>query len=508
MREDTHHGINKYYAQQNKMIYKRLALSFLFLLFFSASFSQLQKAWKVSAPEEQGMNSLILVNAIKHFKQNSINIHSILIIKNNHVVLDVCFYPFKNNYVHDLASVTKSITSLLIGIAIDQKFIKNENEPVFQYFPEYTITNDTLKKVRIKDLLNMSSGLRCSWDDGEKELNQMTNSADWVKFMFSLPFDRMPGQKFSYCSGNFYLLAEILQRSTKMTCHDFAKKYLFDPLNFGESYWLENYKSVNQGWGDLHIHPYDLAKIGCLLLNNGKWNDKQIISNEWLEKIKPLYYIHGTESYGYGWWLDRENPDEIQALGRGGQRLFVLREKKMVIVATGGGFDAGDIDDYALESIKTFKKNKNHNDQLQDQVKTTGADDTTSRDVIEGKFSLNDLNKSFQFNKNDLGLKAIRFEQRNEDDYIILDFTDHTKEEHPIGMNDQYKISNESTLGLPMAVKGRWMNDTTLEINYNRLCRIENFKFRVTFKVNSIELIITEPTKKINETLIGKALER
>jgi CubicO group peptidase (beta-lactamase class C family) len=488
------------------MIYKRLALGFLFLLFFNASFSQLQKTWKVSAPEEQGMNSLILANAIKNFKQDGINIHSLLIIKNDHVVLDVCFYPFQKNYVHDLASVTKSITSLLIGIAIDKKFIKNENEPVFQYFPEYTITNDTLKKITIKDLLNMSSGLRCSWDDGEKELNQMTNSADWVKFMFSLPFDTMPGQKFSYCSGNFYLLAEILQRTTKMTCHVFAKKYLFDPLNFKESYWLENYKSVNQGWGDLHMHPYDLAKIGCLLLNNGKWNDKQIISNEWLEKIKPLYYIHGTESYGYGWWLDSENPDEIQALGRGGQRLFILREKKIVMVATGGGFDAGDIDNYALQSIKSFNKNKNYNDQLLDQVKVAGSEDMTSPAIIEDKFSINELNKTFQFNKNDLKLKTIRFEQRNKDDYIILDFDNGTKEEHLIGMNDQYKISKEPTFGLPMAVKGRWINDNTLEINYNRLCRIEDFKFRITFKGNSIELTITESTKKINETFIGKAL--
>lgn len=490
------------------MIHKKLPLGLIFLLFFGTSFSQLQNTWKVSSPEEQGMNSLTLVNAIKHFKQNSINIHSLLIIKNDRVVLDVCFYPFQNNYVHDLASVTKSITSLLIGIAIDKKFIKNENEPVFQYFPEYTITNDTLKKVTIKNLLNMSSGLQCSWNDGEKELNQMTNSADWVQFMFNLPFDVMPGQKFSYCSGNFYLLAEILQRTTKMTCHEFAKKYLFTPLNFRESYWLKNYKSVNQGWGDLHLHPYDLAKIGCLLLNDGKWNDQQIISNEWLKKIKPLYYIHGTESYGYGWWLDSENRDEIQALGRGGQRLFILRDQKMVIVATGGGFDAGDCDDYALESIKAFTKNKNYHDQLQDQVKAVASQDITSPDTIKHKFPLNLLNKTFQFDKNDLELKAIRFEKRNEEHYIILDFTDNTKEEHLIGMNNQYKISKEPTFGLPMAAKGRWINDNTLEIHYNRLCRIEDFKFRITFKGNSIELKITESTKKINETLIGKAPER
>jgi hypothetical protein len=193
-------------------------------------------------------------------------------------------------------------------------------------------------------------------------------------------------------------------------------------------------------------------------------------------------------------------------MGRGGQRLFILREKKMVMVATGGGFDAGDIDDYALQSIKTFNKNKNYNDQLLDQVKIAGSEDITSPAIIKDKFSISELNKPFQFNKNDLKLKAIRFEQRNKDDYIILDFDDGTKEEHPIGMNDQYKISKEPTFGLPMAVKGRWIDDHALEINYNRLCRIEDFKFRIIFKGNSIELTITESTKKINETLIGKAL--
>src|ERR1019366_5595143 len=189
------------------MIYRILVLGFIFSFLFIALFGQTQKIWNMSTPEEQGMSSLVLAKAIKHFKQDSTNIHSLLIIKNNRVVFDVCFYPFQNKYVHDLASVTKSITSLLIGIAIDKKFIKNENEPVFQYFPEYAITNDTLKKITIKDLLNMSSGLRCSWDDGEKELNQMIHSTDWVKFMVGLPFVTMPGEKFSYCSGNFYLLA-------------------------------------------------------------------------------------------------------------------------------------------------------------------------------------------------------------------------------------------------------------------------------------------------------------
>ena len=152
-----------------------------------------------------------------------------MVIRNDQIVLDACFYPFQKDFVHDLASVTKSVTALLIGIAIDKGFVKDDNQLVYQFFPEYTIKNDTLSKLKIKDLLNMSSGFICSWYNGEKELQQMNKSQDWVKFMFSLPFKSIPGEKFSYCSGNFYLLAEILQRTTKMTCLDFAKKYLFQP---------------------------------------------------------------------------------------------------------------------------------------------------------------------------------------------------------------------------------------------------------------------------------------
>jgi CubicO group peptidase (beta-lactamase class C family) len=141
---------------------RKLLTICVFLLSTSVAFTQSQKIWKTSSPEEQGMNSLIFANAIKHAKQDRTNIHSLLIIKNNHVVLDASFYPFKNSYVHDLASVTKSITSLLIGIAIDKKFIKSENEPIVSYFTEYKIKNDTLQKITIRDLLNMSSGFQCS----------------------------------------------------------------------------------------------------------------------------------------------------------------------------------------------------------------------------------------------------------------------------------------------------------------------------------------------------------
>jgi len=483
----------------NMQMRKYYIVFYLFSI-LTLSYGQENIPWKLSSPEEQSMNSLTFINSINRLKKDNTNIHSLLVIRNDHKVLDAYFYPFQKNYVHDLASVTKSITSLLIGIAIDKGFIKNEDELVFNYFPEYTVKNDTLKTLRIKDLLNMASGLQCSWNDGEKELKQMNESADWVKFMFSLPFETKPGEKFSYCSGNFYLLAEILQRTTKMTCHDFAKKVLFQPLDFGESYWLKNSKGVNIGWGDLYVSSYDLTKIGCLLLDSGKWNGKQVTSKEWIDKIKPQYKINDTESYGYGWWLDSENPDEIQAIGRGGQRLFIFRDRKIVIATTGGGFEAGDIDDLVLESIKSYNKNENHSTQLESVIKTIQSPDAKSTD--EDNFSLSVLNKNFQFERNDLKLNTIRFEKRNKDYYIILDFTDGSKEEHPIGMGNQYKISNERVLGLPIALKGFW-DDNKLIVYYNELCRINLYKFTFTFSDNSVDFDIQDQTNNWNVLLKG-----
>jgi len=474
---------------------------FYLLFIVTPNYGQKNIPWKISSPEAQGMNSLALIDGIHKLKKDQTNIHSLLVIRNNHIVLDVCFYPFQKSYVHDIASVTKSVMSLLIGIAIDKGFIKNEDEKVVKYFPKYTIKNDKVKNITVKYLLNMASGLQCSWNNGERELEQMQETPDWVEFMFTLPFSSEPGEKFSYCSGNFYLLAEILQRTTKMKCHEFAKKYLFDLLQFRETYWEENSKGVNHGWGDLHIRPYDLAKIGCLLLNDGKWDEKQIISKEWVNKIKPMYYIRGTESYGYGWWLDSENPDEIQALGRGGQRLFIFKEKNIVIVTTGGGFDAGDIDNLVLESLKSYNKNETHIAELKNLVSTMQFPDTKS--IGGNDFSSAMLNKTFHLEKNVFELNAVRFEKRNNKEYyLVLYLTDGSKEQHPIGLGNQYKISTERVFGLPIAVKSYWDNNKLI-VDYNELCNINFYKFTFDFYENSIVLDLHDLTNKRNALLKG-----
>ncbi len=469
----------------------------------STVFAQSQKPFKTSSPEAQGLNSEVLAGAIKKLKENGTNIHSLVMLKNNHLVLDASFYPFKNEYVHDLASVTKSHIALLTGIAIDHKFIQSENLTVLSFFPEIKTTNDTLLRLTIKDLLNMSSGFECGQKPGEPELYQMRNTSDWAAFMLSLPFAGMPDEKFSYCSGNFYLLAEILQRATRMSCHQFARKYLFEPMKFGQSYWPENDKGVNYGWGDLHISIYDLAKIGVMILNEGAWNGKQIISKEWIQKMKPSHKVKGTESYGYGWWFDSENPDEIQAIGRGGQRLFIFKESKMVIATFGGGgYDSGYLDDPALLALKEFRKDKTNDLALHREIKNARLPDKSTD--MRTAFPEGQLNKTFLLDNNETGFKSIMFEKMKTSYYLVIHFADNTREKHLLTMDNQFKLSKEHTFGLPIAIKSKWADDV-LYIAYNRMTRIENYNLAIQFKQNdTLEMKITEASKRINQTITGR----
>lgn len=448
------------------------------------------------------MSSETLARGIKKMRQENTNIHSLLIIRNNKIVLDAYFHPFQKGYAHDMASVTKSFMAILTGIAIDKGFIKDENQYVITYFPEYVVKNDTLLQLKIRDLINMASGLRCSWYNGERELQQMNKSTDWVKYMFDLRFERLPYTGFSYCSGNFYLLAEIIQRATKMSCHDFAKKYLFEPMGFSDTFWEKNSKGVNHGWGDLFVTPYDLAKLGCLVLNDGRWNDKQLISKEFLDKIKPMFKIQRTESYGYGWWLDSENPDEMQAVGRGGQRLFILKNSNIVVATTGGGYEAGDIDNLVLESVRDFKKNKDNRTGLDSLVNKIRHPDTAIR-TTGNSLPADILNRDIQFGKNDLDIKTIRLEQRHKETFISFLFSDGTVEEHPVGMNNEYIVSKGSQFGLPVAFKGQWDNDG-LTIYYNELCKINLLKLSFKFSGKLVDLVVKDQTDGWTKSLKGK----
>jgi len=291
------------------------------------------RGWQTSTPEEQGVDSELLARACDFVMENGLHIHSMLIIRHGYVVADVYFHPFTPDTLHDLASCTKSFTSTLVGIAIDKGYIKGVKQPVLDLLQERDVACvDARKKaMTLEDLLTMRSGLACYAEPGEITLREMDQSPDWTKFTLDLPMIEPPGTRFEYCSPASYLLSAIIQESTGMTSLDFAHKHLFEPLGITEAIWPVSPQGINHGWGDLHLAPHDMAKLGYLFLNNGQWDGKQILSSEWIATATSK---HSTppNSYGYGyqWWLF--SPGIYVADGRGGQQIIVVPECRHIAV--------------------------------------------------------------------------------------------------------------------------------------------------------------------------------
>jgi len=294
------------------------------------------EGWRTSTPEEQGMQSGTLADMLANIKEEGYAIESITIIRNGYIVTDAYFYPFTKDTKHIIHSCTKSITSALVGIAIDKGHIRNVNQPILKFFPEKTIANlDQHKRaITLENLLTMASGLECrdSYLYKWKGLTEMKNSGDWAQYIIDLPMAEAPGEKFEYCNGVSYLLSVIIQKTTNMKALDFARKYLFGPLGITDVKWRTSPQGIDIGWGEMWLTPHDMARIGWLYLNKGQWDGKQIVPAVWIE-VSTRGHISSTlfPRYGYQWWVDASY---YMAVGYKGQFIFVVPKKNMVVVFT------------------------------------------------------------------------------------------------------------------------------------------------------------------------------
>jgi CubicO group peptidase (beta-lactamase class C family) len=283
------------------------------------------------------MDSEILADMLNEILEREHNIDSVVIIRNGSMVLDVYIYPWKPSTNHVIHSCTKSIVSVLIGIAIDKGYIDDVQQPVLSLFPERSAENiDAWKEgMTLEDLLTMSSGLDCqdSYLYRWRGLQQMRASSDWVQHMLDLPMTEEPGTRFEYCNGASFLLSAILQEATGMNANEFAEEHLFGPLEITDVVWPGNPAGISIGWGELHMRPHDMAKIGQLYLRGGQWDGQQIVSSAWVEASTHKHIAATLEDgYGYQWWIDDEG--FFMALGYAGQFIFVIPEKNMVVVFT------------------------------------------------------------------------------------------------------------------------------------------------------------------------------
>ncbi|WP_239614456.1 serine hydrolase domain-containing protein [Cohnella mopanensis] len=240
--------------------------------------------------------------------------------------------------LHKINSITKSVTNLLVGIAIERGEIPGIDVPISEYFPDAII--EEKHSVTIENLLTMTPG----WDwpemgDWGGLPNPMISSPNWVRFILSRPMKYAPGKRMFYDSGSSHLLSAIIQKVSGITTAEYAENFLFKPLGIEQYRWYSDAKGVVIGGFGLELTAPDLMKLGQLMLHRGRWNNEQIVPERWIiESTRARYHTYDhIGSYGYHWWImadENSNPltPEIYfAMGYGGQYIFVVPEHELIV---------------------------------------------------------------------------------------------------------------------------------------------------------------------------------
>ncbi len=299
-------------------------------------------AWPASTPEAEGMDPATLNAGLDHVESSGLALHSLLVIRNGRRVLERHGIDGGRQVTPadapHLMSTTKTVTSMLVGIALSEDLIPSVETPVMNYFADDGIENPSPAKARItiEDALTMRSGL--TYEEGAPENVTLWEAESMAATYLSRPMAGEPGVDWNYSTADSQLLAEILRRATGATPLDYARERLFDPLGVSVHRWDSDPSGTHHGGTDLHLTPRDLARFGWMLLDGGRWGGAQIVPEEWVRvatrrhAVATSGYTSGN-AYGYHCWISRFGG--FVTRGYLGRNMYVLPERRLLAVITG-----------------------------------------------------------------------------------------------------------------------------------------------------------------------------
>lgn len=305
------------------------------VLFEDFSADSIGDGWMISDPGSENMDSLILNELFESILTEALypNLKSVLVARNGKLVAEVYFKsPGDRNRIHAIMSVTKSITSLVTGIAFDQGWLDSLDATLSSYFPEYCANELIKQNITIRQLLTMETGLDY---DNDIHTNEMIHSGgSSLEYILSRPMAFPPGTDWYYGDGNPQVISGIITRVTDLTMEEIAHEFLFEPLGISDYFWENHDDGLSLGGMGLWMKPRDMAKIGQLMLNEGSWEGEQLISTEWIQASTKRQAIY--RDYGY-YWLTGDN-NTFWASGKGGQIIWIYPDKSLVVVVTSDSY--------------------------------------------------------------------------------------------------------------------------------------------------------------------------
>ncbi|MES1262009.1 MAG: serine hydrolase [Acidobacteriota bacterium] len=473
------------------------------------------KAWHESTPEEQGLDSQVLAGMVDNISRKHLNVHSVTVIRHGNVVLDTYFYPYKPTATHDVASVSKSITAALVGIAVDKGLLKTD-QTMLSFFPkESPVDPDSQKKtITVANLLSMQPGLDCGFAPGEQELEQMRRTNEWLKYTLALPMKYAPGTKFGYCSPGYHVLSSIVTAASRQQLVDFGRKNLFEPLGIKDVVWPPDEQGRTHGWGDSHFYPRDFGKIGYLYLHDGQWDGKQILSSEWIHKSITKQADPGRAAgsgYGFGWWLANTGGlEEFGGNGRGGQKVAVWPEKDMIVIVTGGGYPASEVGPViakAIQADQPLPANPAGVREMKAKVAEAAKEPAPTPLTELPAMAKTVSGVAYEFSRNASRLDGLQLtftgnsEARLRLKYLGTDLN------FPVGLDGVYRLGPWGPLKLLAGATGHWTSDTDFLLDINFISNINHYTVAIHFDGDQIQTTINESSGLIrNGKVIGKRI--
>lgn len=322
--------------------------------------------WLTGSLEEAGFDAGILCSLNQKLDASpEKNIQAVVVVRHGKLVYETYragddekwgrklgVVPHTPEMAHDLRSISKSVVSLLFGIALDRHLIASIDDPVFSYFPELAALRTAEKDaIHLRHLLSMTAGLewdeRRSYSDPENSEREMIRSVNPYRFVLERPVVGKQGKDWNYSGGATQLLAGVVQRATGKWLADFAKEALFEPLGIAQFEWVKMPASGEAAAASgLRLRPRDMAKIGQLVLNKGMWNGQRVVSESWIvESTRPRMDVEYPLRYGYQWWADEKTIGGrvvawTAAQGLGGQRIYIVPAYDLVVIVTAGLYDS------------------------------------------------------------------------------------------------------------------------------------------------------------------------
>jgi CubicO group peptidase (beta-lactamase class C family) len=468
------------------------------------------ESWSRTTPEAQGMRSVLLAEMLDEIASSDRAMHSLLLVRHGAIVLDARFHPYDGARAHDLASCTKSLTSLAVGLAIHEGHIDGTGAPLLSYFQSEPSGDPRRDAITIENALTMTAGIECINEPTELTLLAMQESSDWIDFALALPMVSEPGTVFDYCSSVSHLLSGAVSRATGMPADAYLRERLLAPIGAGAIEWPHDPQGVAHGWGDARLAPEDMARIGLLLLHRGRWDGAEIASEEYLRAATSdrIATLGADARYGYQWWATEDG--SFYAAGRGGQYIFVNPALDLIVVTTGSAAPeqaaayATLLDDHLVPAIVSpdeIEADPNGVSRLDEAISRALAPPAPIAAGPLPAIAEEISGRRFALESNLFGWSAITLYFGSDDEAswtIELEGGAHT---FAIGMDAVPRIARGGDFasiaryrGIDVALEGRFLDASSFEVEFDTIDTIDAGTVTFTFEGDEVAIDVYERT--------------